>query len=163
MAHEPKKERIDRELIELLNELRVALPGVQVLFAFLLILPFQQAFAQTSPADRIVYFAALMASAGALATLIAPSVQHRLNFRRRDKERLLFDANRLLIVGSALTAVGIVSVVYLVADVVFGGAVAAAATVVTLVVYVGLWAVLPLIRRGEPDDPPEEPSTASRS
>jgi hypothetical protein len=149
---EEQKDRVNRELIELLNELRVALPGVQVLFAFLLILPFQQRFSQLSDVDRIVYVSALLASAAAAALLIAPSVYHRLNFRRRNKERILLDSNALLIVGSAFTALGIACSIYLVVDIVFGTSVAVAATVGTLALYAALWAVLPLLRRREPDD-----------
>jgi hypothetical protein len=149
---EDHHERVNRELIELLNELRVALPGVQVLFAFLLILPFQQRFSQIGPVDRLVYFAALLSSAAAGALLIAPSVYHRLNFRRRNKERVLLDSNGLLIAGSAFTAAGIACSIYLIADVLFGTAVAVGATVATLALYVALWAVLPLSRRREPDD-----------
>ena len=104
---EGDKERIDRELIELLNELRVALPGVQILFAFLLVLPFQQGWSEISDVERHVYFGALVASAVASALLIAPSLYHRLNFRRRNKERMLFDANRMVILGSAFVALGI--------------------------------------------------------
>src|SRR4051795_8037619 len=148
---EGDKERIDRELIELLNELRVALPGVQVLFAFLLILPFQQRFSQVDELDRLVYAAALVSSAVAAALLIAPSVHHRVNFRRRNKERLLLDSNSLLIAGTAFTAVGIVCSSYLVVDVLFGPGVALAVAGGVVVVYGLLWAVLPLRRRGEPD------------
>ena len=106
MPTDEEKARIDRELMELLNEIRVALPGVQVLFAFLLILPFQQRFDQTSDIDRAVYTLALLSSATAAALLIAPSAYHRLNFRRRNKERMLFDANRLLLAGMLATGVG---------------------------------------------------------
>jgi hypothetical protein len=149
---EEQKDRVNRELIELLNELRVALPGVQVLFAFLLILPFQQRFSQLSEVDWIVYVSALLASAAAAALLIAPSVYHRLNFRRRTKEQILLDSNALLILGSAFTALGIACSIYLVVDLVFGTSVAIAATVGTLALYAALWAVLPLLRRREPDD-----------
>jgi|SRR5688572_2759353 hypothetical protein len=149
---EDDKARIDRELIELLNEIRVALPGVQVLFAFLLILPFQQRFETINDVERVVYFAALLASAAAAATLIAPSVYHRLNFRRKNKLRMLLDSNVLLIAGSALTAVGIACSIYLVADIVFGSTVALVTTACIVAMYVALWAVLPLIRRGEPDE-----------
>jgi hypothetical protein len=149
---EGDKERIDRELIELLNELRVALPGVQVLFAFLLILPFQQRFSEVGEIDRLVYAAALVSSAVAAALLIAPSVHHRVNFRRRNKERLLLDSNALLIAGTAFTAVGIVCSAYLVVDVLFGAGVAIAVASGVVVVYGLLWAVLPLRRRGEPDE-----------
>jgi hypothetical protein len=150
---ESKKERVDRELIELLNELRVALPGVQVLFAFLLILPFQQRFASVSDLDRAVYLAALLSSAVAGAALIAPSVYHRLNFRREDKERILLDSNVLLIAGSYCTAIGIACAMYLVVDVIFGGTSALIATIATVAVYGALWVALPLIRRAEPEEP----------
>jgi hypothetical protein len=150
-ADEDQKQRIDRELIELLNELRVALPGVQVLFAFLLILPFQQRFAGVSDIDRIVYLAALVSSAVAGATLIAPSVNHRINFRRRNKERILLDGNVLLIAGTAGTAVGIVCAVFLVVDVLFGTSIAIALAIAVVAVYGALWAALPLLRRNEPD------------
>ena len=149
---ETRKERIDRELIELLNEVRVALPGVQVLFAFLLILPFQQGFRDTSDADRVAYTLALLSCAVAAALLIAPSAYHRLNFRRHNKERMVRDANRLLLAGILATGVGIACAIYLVTDVVFGGTVAMAATFGTIVVYGSLWVVLPLVRRREPDE-----------
>jgi Family of unknown function (DUF6328) len=148
---EGEKERVDRELIELLNELRVALPGVQVLFAFLLILPFQQGWQQIDDLARHVYFAALVASAVASALLIAPSVYHRLNFRRRNKERMLHDSNQLLILGSAFVAVGIACAIFLVADVVYGQPAAVIATAACLLLYGTLWAVLPLRRRADPD------------
>jgi len=146
------KARIDRELMELLNELRIVLPGVQVLFAFLLILPFQQRFDVTSDVDRAIYGRALLSSAVAAALLIAPSAYHRLNFRRHNKERMVRDANRLLLAGILATGVGIACAIYLVTDVVFGGTVAMAATFGTIVVYGSLWVVLPLVRRREPDE-----------
>ncbi len=120
MTDEDNKERIDRELIELLNELRVALPGVQVLFAFLLVLPFQQGFGDISDADRGVYIAALIASALAAALLIAPSMYHRLNFRREVKEQMIFDSNKLMVVGVLLLAIGVACSIFLVVDVVYG-------------------------------------------
>jgi Family of unknown function (DUF6328) len=149
---EDPKERVDRELIELLNGLRVALPGVQVLFAFLLVLPFQSGWAEITDVERHVYFAALSSSAIASALLIAPSVYHRLNFRRRNKERMLYDSTRMAIAGSAFVAVGIACAVFLVANVVYGTTVAVVATLITIVLYAGLWGALPLLRRREPDD-----------
>ena len=149
MADETKKDRINRELIELLNELRVALPGVQVLFAFLLILPFQQQFEATSAEDKAIYTVALLLSALAAALLIAPSAYHRLNFRRDVKEDMLFDANKLIVAGLLCTAIGVACTVYLVVDVVYGGTAAALAIVGTLVVYGVLWIALPLARRGD--------------
>ena len=151
MTDEDRKERVDRELIEQLNELRVALPGVQVLFAFLLILPFQQGFAEISDSDRLIFIAALLASALAAALLIAPSMYHRLNFRRKVKEQMLFDTNKLMVAGIALTGVGVVCAVFLVVDVVYGPTAAIPATGATAVVYGLVWVVLPLLRRGEPE------------
>jgi uncharacterized protein DUF6328 len=151
MADESDKERVNRELIELLNEVRVALPGVQVLFAFLLILPFQQAFSTTSDVDRVIYTVALLFSAVAAALLIAPSAYHRLNFRRDVKEEMLFDSNKLIIAGLACTAVGIAGSVYLVVDVVHGGTAAAVATFGAILIFAVLWLVLPLARRGKPE------------
>jgi hypothetical protein len=149
---ESDKERVDRELIELLNGLRVALPGVQVLFAFLLVLPFQQGWDAVGELARLVYFGALLASAIASALLIAPSIYHRLNFRRRNKERMLFDSNQMAILGSAFVAVGIACAIFLIAEVVYGPTVATLATVGTIALYGGLWWVLPLLRRRDPDD-----------
>src|SRR6059058_4200036 len=90
---ESRHERVNRELIELLNELRVALPGVQVLFAFLLTVPFTQRFGKTTEIERDIYFVTLILAALSSVLLIAPSSQHRLLFRKRDKERLLLRAN----------------------------------------------------------------------
>jgi len=151
MAEEDRKERVDRELIELLNELRVALPGVQVLFAFLLILPFQQGFADSSAEDQAVYTLALLFTALAAALLITPSMYHRLNFRRGQKERMLFDSNKLMVAGVMATALAIACSVYLVVDVIHGGTAAVVATATTLIVYAGLWLALPLARRGDPE------------
>jgi Flp pilus assembly protein TadB len=149
---EGDKERVDRELIELLNELRVALPGVQVLFAFLLVLPFQQGWQAIDGAMKNIYFAALAACAIASALLIAPSTYHRLNFRRRKKERMLHDANQMAILGTAFVAIGIACAIFLIADVVYGPTVAVIVTALTLALYGGLWYGLPLQRRREPDD-----------
>ena len=154
---EGRKERVNRELIELLNGIRVALPGVQVLFAFLLVLPFQQGFSEISQTARIVYFTALLTSAAAGALLITPSIYHRLNFRRGNKEKMLHDSNVLVIIGTTFTGVGIALAIFLVADVVFDEAVALVALLATVIVYGGLWGVLPLVRRQRPDTDDIEP------
>ena len=106
MAEEDRKERVDRELIELLNELRIALPGVQVLFAFLLVVPFQQGFSQVTDLTRYVYFAGLLSSAVAIAFLIAPATYHRLNMRRpvEEKEDMLFTSSKFAIIGTVFIA-----------------------------------------------------------
>ena len=143
---ESEKERLDRELIELLNELRIALPGVQVLFAFLLVLPFQQRFEQLGDGDRAVYFAAFLATALSSALLIAPSAYHRLRFREHDKEHMIRTANRLAIAGSVFLAGAIVCTVYLITDVLYSETYAAIAASVAAVVYASLWYGLALAR-----------------
>jgi hypothetical protein len=144
---EDSKERIDRELIELLNELRVALPGIQVLFAFLLTVPFTQRFAKVTTFQRDVYYATLICSALASALLIAPSAQHRLLFRQREKERLLFLSNKLTIAGLAFLALAIVGVVLLITDLLFGTTAVIAASAGTFVVFALFWYAIPLVRR----------------
>jgi len=152
---ESQKERIDRELIELLNELRVALPGVQVLFAFLLILPFQVGFERATDSQRLVYFVALVSSATAGVLLIAPSVYHRINFRRKVKQQMLLDANRMLIAGTIFIAVGIVCSLYVITELLFGVLAGLVMSAVSVIMFGVLWYAFPLHRRGEPDEPRE--------
>jgi hypothetical protein len=135
---ETRKERIDRELIELLNELRVALPGVQFLFAFLLIVPFQQKAAQITDFQRGVYFVALAAAALATALLIAPAAQHRILFRQHDKETLLRRSNVSALAGLFALAVAICSALLLVVDVLFSMTLAWV-TAGTLALLLGWW------------------------
>lgn len=149
MAEEDRKQRVDRELIELLNELRVALPGVQVLFAFLLVLPFQQGFANVDEFGRLAYFAGLATSAVATAFLIAPASYHRINLRRStaEKEQMLLRSNRLTIVGTAFLAVGMACSMFVIADVMFGEPAALVVFGCTLIVIGALWYVLPIVSR----------------
>src|SRR6266576_3409824 len=116
---ETEEERLDRNLNELLNELRVALPGVQVLFAFLLGVPFTQRFSELVPYQEDVYFGTLICAAAATAFLIAPSAHHRIEFRLQDKRHIVFLANRLAIVGLAFLALAMTGVVLLVTDFIF--------------------------------------------
>ncbi|MGY1822089.1 DUF6328 family protein [Geodermatophilus sp. SYSU D00079] len=116
---ESRKERIDRELLELLNELRVALPGVQFLFAFLLVVPFQDRGEDLTEFQRDVYFVTLLAAAIATGLLIAPAAQHRVLFRQHDKENLLRRSHRSAFVGLIVLAIAICSAVLLVTDVLF--------------------------------------------
>ena len=147
MTEESKDERLDRELIELLNELRVVLPGVQVLFAFLLAVPFSQRFAQLTALQEDVFFAAFLCTTVATALLIAPSVYHRLRWRERDKEQILRTSNRLAIAGTAFLAAAIVAVVYLVTDLIYGVFTSVVVTLAAAVMFAGLWYALPLVRR----------------
>jgi hypothetical protein len=146
---EDRKERVDRELIELLNELRVALPGVQVLFAFLLVVPFQQGFSQVTDLTRYVYFAGLVSSAVASAFLIAPATYHRLNLRRGvdEKEEMLFLSSRFVLVGTAFIALGIVCSLFVIADVMFGDLIALAFALGMAILIGTLWYVVPILRR----------------
>jgi hypothetical protein len=146
-SDESEKQRLNRELIELLNELRVALPGVQVLFAFLLAVPFQQRFGQVTAFQRDVYFGALSLALIATAFLIAPTAVHRLNFRAHDKEAIVVISNRLVIIGTAVLALAMTSVMLLISDVLFGAATTMLFTALSALVFVALWVALPLSRR----------------
>lgn len=141
---EDRKERVDRELIELLNELRVAIPGVQVLFAFLLTVPFNRRFGDTDSFQHSVYLVALLASALSSALLMATAAQHRLLFREPRKEQLLLRGNRLAIGGFVALAFAISASLLLVIDFVFGTVPAAVLTAVAAGVFAWTWWLLPL-------------------
>jgi hypothetical protein len=146
-SDESKEEQLDRELIELLNELRVALPGVQVLFAFLLGVPFTQRFGEVTDIQKDVYFLTFLCTAIATALLIAPSAYHRLNWRRGDKEHLLVVSNRLAISGTAFLALAISGAVFVVTDILFDPTSAAVVAAVTAAFFGWFWYGLPLLRR----------------
>jgi hypothetical protein len=143
-ADESKKERVDRELIELLNELRVALPGVQVLFAFLLTVAFSNRFQSLTSFQTSTYFVAFMGTAFASAFLIAPTAIHRLRFRAADKERILFASNRLAITGLIFLALSVLAVVFLIGDFVYGRAQALIAGGAVAVLIGVFWWGMPL-------------------
>jgi hypothetical protein len=147
VSDESPKERIDRELIELLNELRVALPGVQVLFAFLLGIPFTNRFHEVTGAEDVVYVVALIATATATALLKAPSAIHRLRFRDERKEEILLQSHKLAIGGIAALAVSIGASVYLVISFLHGPWIAAALTAALVALLGWLWFLLPLSSR----------------
>ena len=146
---ETEDERLDRNLSELLNELRVALPGVQVLFAFLLGVPFTQRFAQLAAYQQDIYFGTLICAAAASLFLIAPSAHHRIEFRLRDKRHIVLLANRLAIIGLGFLALAMTGVVLLVTDFIFGVVATAIATTVTGLAFALLWYVMPLRRRAK--------------
>ncbi|MEX2106351.1 MAG: DUF6328 family protein [Solirubrobacterales bacterium] len=144
---ESEDERLDRNLSELLQELRVALPGVQVLFAFLLAVPFQQHFTQITAFQEKVYFATLLLTALSAALLISPSAYHRLTFRLQQKEHLVFLANRFAIAGLGCLALAMTGAIVLITDVLYGPTATAITGGVALMVFALLWYVLPLGRR----------------
>jgi hypothetical protein len=146
MADEDESQRLDRELIELLNELRVALPGVQVLFAFLLTLPFTQRFEKLAGRDKAVFFVGLLATLVASALLIAPSAHHRLRFRDRDKEHLIRTANRLALWGMGFVAVAMTCSVFVIAEFVYGGVVGTIVAIGTALLFGLFWYAIPLRR-----------------
>lgn len=144
---ESPKERVDRELIELLNGLRVILPGVQVLLAFLLTVPFSAGFEQVTDFEKSLYFVTVLLTVGAIAALTMPAAYHRLRFREGDKERMLFVSNRFAIAGLALLALAMSAVVFLITDVLFGTAVALPVAVVVVAVMGGTWFAVPFWRK----------------
>jgi hypothetical protein len=143
---------LNRELIELLNELRVVLPGVQVLFAFLLIVPFTNGWDHVTEVQRYVYFVAFLCAALASAFLIAPSTYHRLRWREGDKEHMLVTANRLAIWGAVFLAAGITATVFLITDVLFSNAWAAVVATVIGGTLAWLWFGLALVREARERD-----------
>ncbi len=173
---ESKGERLNRELMELLQELRVVIPGVQVLLAFLLTVPFQQRFAQIPGSMRNAFFGAIAAATLATAFLIAPSVHHRMWWRAGEKERLVRTGNRMAIVGTVFLATAIVLALYVIADVLFTTDLAVLTGIGALVVFGGLWYLDPMVAgrsssseaateegEGEEDEEPVDEAPAQES
>jgi len=144
---ESEAERLDRNLGELLQELRVALPGVQVLFAFLLAVPFQQNFTTIDGFEKGVYFATLLCTAMSAILLIAPSSYHRMTFRLQQKRELIFLANRFTIAGLAFLALAMTGAIVLITDVLFGGITTVIVGVLAATAFILAWYVMPLRRR----------------
>jgi O-antigen/teichoic acid export membrane protein len=155
---ETHKERVDRELIELLNELRVALPGVQFLFAFLLIVPFQETREDLTDFQKDLYFVSLLAAALATVLLIAPAAQHRVLFRQKDKDQLLRRSNLYAFAGLVVLGVAICTAILLVVDVLFDTTLGWVAAAIVAVLLAVVWLAVPLWRRAhtEQDDPDED-------
>lgn len=133
--------------MELLNELRVALPGVQVIFAFLLVVPFNQRFLATTGFQRTTYFATLLLTAASSVFLIAPSVHHRLLFRLQEKERVVLVANWLSLIGLTLLALAMTGVVLFITDFVLGDRAAIVVTPAVGLLFAVVWYLIPLRRR----------------
>jgi L-asparagine transporter-like permease len=144
---ETQEERDDRNLAELLQELRVAGLGVQVLFGFLLGLPFTVRFSRLNHAQRDLYVATIVLAAVATATLVGPVAYHRLVFRQHQKERLVKTANVMAVCGLAIVALAISSAVLLVVSYVVPGAPAAVISACVFLTFITLWFATPLTRR----------------
>jgi hypothetical protein len=144
---ESESERLDRNLGELLEELRVAVPGVQVLFAFLLVAPFNARFAKLDVTQERLYLAALVLAGLATAFLMAPAAHHRLTFRLQDKPALVRSANRYAVAGLACMVTAIVVAIALVTSFVFATTTAVVATTAVALVFGWVWFGHPLRRR----------------
>lgn len=146
---ESPKERVDRELIELLNGLRVILPGVQVLLAFLLTVPFSQGFAKATSTDEIVYFATVLLTVAAIGALTMPAAYHRIRFRQGDKEQMLRISNVFAIAGLVFLTFAMASVVFFITNVLYGIWAAVPVGLVVLAVLGFSWFAVPLSRKVE--------------
>ena len=153
---EPESERLGRNVTDLLNELRVAGTGIQVMFAFLLVVPFNAGWKDASTFDQWVYFITLLCIAIAAVLLIAPSVHHRLLFRRGEREYLVRVGTRLAIVASAFIAVGLTGILVLVSNFVFGTVAAVIVGVAAAILVTSVWFAVPLGRRQERSDDAHE-------
>ena len=154
-AHRDDHAKRDRQMIELLNELRVALPGVQILFAFLLTVPFTQRWDDLTVFQRDTYYVTLVASMLSASCLIAPTAAHRLRFHQRDRAWVIESAHRMAIAGLAFLAIAMSAAFLLITDLLFDGARVWIYSAVVWAVLLGLWFVRPLGRhmRGRSSGP----------
>lgn len=144
---EGEQHDLDQEWSELLEEHRVAMPGAQVLFTFLLILPFQNRFEQLTETQETVYFGGFIASAISIVLLITPTASHRIRWRQHDKEALLHYATKTSIAALILLALAMTASVYLVADFLFELPTTVVATGVIAALFSWFWFALPIFRR----------------
>jgi preprotein translocase subunit Sss1 len=144
---ESESERNSRRLLELLQEVRVATAGVQILFGFLLAVPFQQGFEKISSFQKHIYLVVLICTALSSSLLIAPTALHRLLFRQGHKPEIIEYANRMVIAGLVLLAISMIGVVLLLTHEIFGPAAALAVTIPVGLVFAVTWFVIPLARR----------------
>ncbi len=149
---ESENKRLDRNLGELLQELRVALPGVQVLFAFLLTIPFNQRFALLTTAQERIYLGTLLSTLVAAVLLIAPTAYHRITFRKQQKAHLVLLANRLAILGLGFLALAMTGVVLLITDFLFSTVVTVICTAFAALMFATFWYAMPLWRRAALED-----------
>jgi hypothetical protein len=149
---ESEQERLDRNLMELLQELRVASIGVQFLFAFLLVVPFQQGFVDVTDFEKRVYYVTLLLTAAAGICLMAPVARHRLRFRDQDKKWIVHSSHKYAIAGMALLALAITGVILLISHYVYDDTTAAIATAAIFAATTWVWFGAPLVRELRDDD-----------
>jgi hypothetical protein len=137
----------DRQMAELLQELRVALPGVQILFAFLLTVPFSQGFQKATPFQRDLFYATLLATAASTVCLIAPTATHRLRFHQGERAYIIESSNRLLIAGLVCLGIAMVGAVALITDYLFGLGTHWYWPAAVALLLLALWFGRPLLRR----------------
>jgi hypothetical protein len=140
------EDKRDRQMLELLNELRIALPGVQILFAFLLTVPFAQGFERVTSTQRTLFYATLLATAASTICLIAPSATHRLRFHKNDRTFIIESASRYMIAGLVFLALAIVLAIAMVTDFLYDHWITWAAPLAIALALVGVWFVRPLLR-----------------
>jgi hypothetical protein len=141
-----KKDRTERQMAELLQELRIALPGVQILFAFLLTVPFAQGFSRVTSFQKNLFFVVLLATAASTIFLIAPTATHRLRFHKSDRQYVIESAHRLMLAGLVFLALAIVGALVLITDYLFGLSGSWYWPALVALVLVALWFVRPLLR-----------------
>jgi membrane-bound acyltransferase YfiQ involved in biofilm formation len=146
---EDEQDRLNRQMIELLNELRVAMPGVQILFGFLLTVPFQQRFQDVTQFQETVYFVTLVAAAVAAAFFIAPSAYHRVMFEQHDKPNIIHIGTGQMLVGLGALALAMNGAVLLVTDVLFEAGTVAVTVALLATLYLTLWFGFGLLRRAQ--------------
>ena len=154
--HETEKQRWDRNFADLLQELRVAQTGIQILFAFLLTLPFSSGFPNVTQFQKDTYIVALLSAAGATAMIIAPVAFHRALFRQGRKPELVRYAHRMATGGLAFLLVSMVSAVLLITDYLLDMRIAIVLTAITAAYFLTFWAAIPWFRRGWVDEDDEE-------
>jgi hypothetical protein len=149
---ESEEERLDRNLMELLQELRVAIPGIQFLFAFLLVVPFQQGWAQVTDFETTVYYVTLLLTAISSICLIAPTARHRMRFRELDKRWIVETSNRLAIAGLAFLAAAICGVLMLITHFVYDSALTAIVVAGFALFFAWFWFLAPFVREFRDED-----------
>jgi predicted membrane channel-forming protein YqfA (hemolysin III family) len=141
------EEELDQEWSELVEEHRLAMPGVQVLFAFLLVLPFQSRFDRLTANQEYVYYTALLCATAAIVLLITPTAAHRIRWRQSDKEALLQMSTRAAIAATVFIAAAMTASVFLITDVLFGEPATVIVSAVVAAAFVFFWYAFPLYRR----------------